>query len=154
ITQQHNIQATQLSGWWLDTGKKDDLLEANRVILDSYLGKSVEGEIDENSKVIGRVTIGSGCQLVNCTVRGPVIIGQNCHLENCYIGPYTSIGNSVTLIDTDIDHSVILEGAKITNIHQRIVDSLIGRRASLTPAQKRPKALSFMIGDDSQLQLI
>ncbi len=154
ITQQHDIQATQLSGWWLDTGKKDDLLEANRVILDSYLHNAIAGEIDENSKVIGRVTIDSGCQLVNCTVRGPVIIGQNCRLENCYIGPHTSIGNNVTLIDADIDHSVILEGAEIRNIHQRIVDSLIGRRASLAPAPKRPKALSFMIGDDSQLQLI
>lgn len=154
IIQKYDVKAKQLSGWWLDTGKKDDLLEANRIILDDYLNHFVEGEVDGNSKVIGRVTIGSSSQLINCTVRGPVIIGQNCHLENCYIGPYTSIGNHVTLIDTDIDHSVILEGAKIKNIHQRIVDSLIGRRANLTPAPKRPKALSFMIGDDCQLQLI
>lgn len=154
IEDQYSVQATELSGWWLDTGKKDDLLEANRIILDSYQTTSVHGEIDDDSQVIGRVEIGTGSQLVNCTVRGPVVIGQDCHLENCYIGPYSSIADQVTLVDTDIDHSVILQGAQVVNIHQRIVDSLIGQRAQLKIAPKRPKAMRFMIGDDCQIELV
>ena len=153
IEDKYTVQAQELFGWWLDTGKKDDLLEANRIILDTFAPKDVQGEIDEASQVIGRVEIGAGSQLVNCTVRGPVVIGENCHLEHCFIGPYSSIGDDVTLIDTDIDHSVILQGTKIENIHQRIVDSVIGRRAKLVVAPKRPKAMRFMIGDDCQLEL-
>ena len=154
ISTEKNVQAQELTGWWLDTGKKDDLLEANRIILDSYLTTKIEAEIDAHSKVIGRVRIGRDSQLVNCTVRGPVIIGENCHLENCFIGPYSSIANDVTLIDADLEHSVILKGAKLLNIHQRIVDSLIGQRALLTLAHKRPKALSFMIGDDCHIEIM
>ena len=149
-----NVQANQLSGWWLDTGKKDDLLEANRIILDSYLTTVVEGEVDAQSQVIGRVSIGAGSRLVNCTVRGPVTIGRDCYLENCFVGPYSSVSDGVTLIDTDIDHSVILQGAKVVNIHQRVVDSLIGQRACLGVAERRPKALRFMVGDDCQVELI
>jgi glucose-1-phosphate thymidylyltransferase len=154
IDQKCDIQATKLSGWWLDTGKKDDLLEANRIILDSYLQSKILGEVDANSQAIGRVELGSGSRLVNCTVRGPVIIGRDCHLENCFIGPYSSVGDRVTLIDTDIDHSVILHGAKVINIHQRIVDSVIGQHAQLTTAPRRPKALRFMIGDDCHIELM
>ncbi|MDJ0696537.1 glucose-1-phosphate thymidylyltransferase [Mastigocoleus sp. MO_188.B34] len=154
VTQQANVQANQLSGWWLDTGKKDDLLEANRIILDSYLATAVEGEVDARSQVIGRVAIGAGSRLINCTVRGPVIIGRDCYLENCFIGPYSSIYDQVTLIDTDIDHSVILQRTKVVNIHQRIVDSLIGQRAFLGVAERRPKALRFMVGDDCRVELM
>lgn len=154
INQQLLVQATQLSGWWLDTGKKDDLLEANCIILDSYLTPTIQGEVDSQSQVIGRVEIGAGSKLINCTVRGPVVIGQNCYLEHCFIGPYSSIADNVTLIDTDIDHSVILQGAKVVNIPHRIVDSVIGQRAQLTVAPRRPKALRFMVGDDCQVELM
>lgn len=154
ITQQQNVQAKQLTGWWLDTGKKDDLLDANCIILDSYLLSENQGKIDEKSKITGRVSISKNSQLINCTLRGPIIIGENCHLEDCFIGAYTSIGNNVTLKDIDIDHSVILEGATIVNINQRIVDSLIGQRAHITLAPKHPKALRFLIGDDSQIELM
>lgn len=147
------VTACQLEGWWLDTGKKDDLLEANRLILDTYLESSILCEIDTQSNVTGRVQIGKGSQVINSTIRGPVVIGDNCYLENCFIGPYTSIANNVTLVDADLEHSVVLEGAKITGIHQRIIDSLIGQRAQLTIAPRRPKALRFMIGDDSQIEL-
>jgi glucose-1-phosphate thymidylyltransferase len=154
ITLQKQVEASQLEGWWLDTGKKDDLLEANRIILDTRLEISIRGQVDEQSQVIGRVEIGAGTQVVNCTIRGPVIIGENCHLEHCFIGPYSSIADQVTLIDVDLEHSVILEGAQISGVHQRIVDSVIGRRAYLCQAPQRPKALRFMIGDDSQVELV
>jgi len=154
IDRQKKVEACQLEGWWLDTGKKDDLLEANRIILDTTcLTKSVLGEVDDRSQVIGRVQIGDGTKLINCTIRGPVIICSNCYLEHCFIGPYSSIGDRVTLIDVELDHSVILQSAKVVGIHQRIVDSVIGQRAQLTVAPQRPKALRFMIGDDSQIEL-
>jgi len=147
------VQACQLEGWWLDTGKKDDLLEANRLILDSDLTTDIQGEIDAQSQVIGRVQIGAGSRLVNCTVRGPVKIGEQCYLENCFIGPYSSIADRVTLQEVDLEHSVILDQASISGIHQRLVDSVIGQRARLTAASRRPKALRFLIGDDCQIEL-
>ncbi|MDJ0797344.1 MAG: glucose-1-phosphate thymidylyltransferase [Calothrix sp. MO_167.B12] len=153
IDEEKEVAACQLEGWWLDTGKKDDLLEANRLILDTYLTSSIVGEVDAQTNVSGRVQIGKQSQLVNCTVRGPVVIGNNCYLENCFVGPYTSIADHTTLIDADLEHSVILEGAKVAGIQQRIIDSVIGQRAQLTIAPRRPKALRFMIGDDSQIEL-
>ncbi len=149
-----SVEAEQLRGWWLDTGKKDDLLEANRIVLDTCLTTAIQGDIDARSQVIGRVEIGAGSKLRNCTIRGPVVIGQNCHLENCFIGPYSSIADRVTLIDTDLEHSVILQGATIEGIHQRIVDSVVGQRAHLKAAPQRPKALRFMIGDDCQIEVV
>lgn len=154
VDQQKAVEARQIQGWWLDTGKKDDLLEANRVILDTCLTASIRGEVDEQSQVIGRVQIGEGTRIVNCTIRGPVVIGENCHIENCFIGPYSSIASGVKLIDADLEHSVLLEGAMVTGIHQRIVDSLIGQRAQLREAPQRPKALRFMIGDDCQIEIM
>ncbi|MBD1212653.1 MAG: glucose-1-phosphate thymidylyltransferase [Dolichospermum sp.] len=153
IDQKKEVLAYNLDGWWLDTGKKDDLLEANRLILDTYLTKSILGDIDSKTQIIGRVEIGAKSKIINCTIRGPVIIGNNCYLENCFIGPYSSIADNSTLIETDLEHSVVLEGAKITGIQQRIIDSLIGQRAQLSIAPRRPKALRFLIGDDSQIEL-
>lgn len=147
------VEAFTLEGWWLDTGKKDDLLEANRIILDTQITPDVEGEVDDQSKVIGRVKIGAGTKVINSSIRGPAIIGENCYLENCFIGPYSSVADQATLIEADLEHSVILKGAKIDRIQQRLVDSVIGRRANLTVADRRPKALRFMIGDDSQVEL-
>lgn len=153
IDQQKNVEAFKIKGWWLDTGKKDDLLAANQIILDTCLESAVDGEIDSESRISGRVQIGKGSYITNCTIRGPVTIGENCHLENCFIGPYTSIADQATLVDADIDNSVILKGAKLTGIQQRIVDSLIGERAQIKAAPQHPKALRFMIGDDSQVEL-
>ena len=153
IDDHKSVEACTLEGWWLDTGKKDDLLSANQIILDSCITYDVAVEIDEKSQILGRVKIGKGTKLVNCSIRGPVIIGENCHLENCFVGPYSSVANKVTLIDAEIEHSVILSEAKIIGINQRIVDTVIGRRASLSTAPQRPKALRFMIGDDSQVEL-
>jgi len=104
-------------------------------------------------KLSVELAIGKNTKIVNSTIRGPVIIGENCYLENCFIGPYSSIANNVLLTEADLEHSVILDAAQLQGIHQRIVDSVIGQRAKLTVAPRRPKALSFMIGDDSQIQL-
>ena len=154
IDQQKRVEASELEGWWLDTGKKDDLLAANQTILDSCLTSAVVGSVDAQSQIIGRVQIGEGSQIINCTIRGPVAIGDNCHIENCFIGPYSSVADQVTLIDADLEHSVILQGAKINGVHHRIVDSVIGQRVNLTVAPQRPKALRFLIGDDCQIELV
>lgn len=154
ITEGKNVKACQLKDWWLDTGKKDDLLEANRIILDTNLMSNNQGIIEGNSQIIGRVAIGDNTKIINSTIRGPVIIGDNCHIENCFIGPYSSIANNVILTDADLEHSVILDSAQLKGIHHRIVDSVIGQRAKLILAPQRPKALSFMIGDDSYIQLV
>lgn len=148
-----SIEARQLKNWWLDTGKKDDLLEANRIILDTNLESENLGNIDDNSQLIGRVKVGKNTTIINSTIRGPVIIGEHCHIENCFIGPYSSIADRVKLTDTDLEHSVILESAEVLGIHQRVVDSVIGQRAKIYSVLKRPKAFSFMIGDDSQIEL-
>jgi glucose-1-phosphate thymidylyltransferase len=109
--------------------------------------------VDQHSHVIGRVTIGKGTKIINSTIRGPVIIGENCLIENSFIGPYSSIADGVIVHDTDLEHSVILEKARIDGIHQRIVDSVIGQRAKIEIVPKRPKAFRFMIGDDCQIEL-
>ena len=153
INNKKQVEACNLDGWWLDTGKKDDLLSANQIILDSCIKTAVEVEIDAKTQVMGRVQIGKGTQIINSTIRGPVVIGENCHIENSFIGPYSSIADGVTLIHADLEHSVILQGAKIIDIHQRIVDSVIGQRAQVVAAPARPKALRFMIGDDSLIEL-
>ncbi|HEY9624237.1 MAG TPA: sugar phosphate nucleotidyltransferase, partial [Crinalium sp.] len=153
INQQKRVEARQIQGWWIDTGKKDDVLEANRIILDTCLTSSNLGDVDAQSKIAGRVQIGVRSRIRNCSIRGPVIIGNDCHLENCFIGPYSSIADQATLIDTDIEHSVILQGAQVIGIRQRIVDSLIGQYAQVRMAPQRPQALRLTIGDDCQIEL-
>ncbi len=155
IDSQKAVEARQLHDWWLDTGKKDDLLEANRIILDAWPTICrMEGNLDGNSQVIGRVSVGQGTRIINSVVRGPVTIGQHCIIENAFIGPYSSLADNVLLKNVEIDHSVLLQGAEVADIQQRIVDSVIGQRARLTAAPPRPKALRFMIGDDSQVELV
>lgn len=153
IDQQNPVEALQIQGWWLDTGKKDELLEANQIILDTCLKPCIEGFVDATSKVSGRVKISPGSRVINCTIRGPVVIGSHCHLENCFIGPYSSVGDGVKLVDVDVEHSVILQDATVVGIDQRIVDSVIGQRVQLKAAAQRPKAVRLMVGDDCQIEL-
>lgn len=153
IDLQKPVEAFQLEGWWLDTGKKDDLLEANQIVLDAFPDSTVQGEVDEQSRLNGRVNIGQGSRVVNSVIRGPVTIGENCLIENSFVGPYSSIADGVVLSDADIEHSVILQDSKIEGVQERIVDSLIGERVRLIVAPRRPKALRFMVGDDSTIEL-
>jgi glucose-1-phosphate thymidylyltransferase len=154
LNQGKTVEALELQGWWLDTGKKDDLLEANRIILDSLVRQDKQGQIDETSKIIGRVAIAPSAQIINSTLRGPVIIGENCRIENSFIGPYSSIADTVVIQDADLEHSVILPGAQILGVQQRIVDSVIGQRVRLSLAPGQPRALRFLVGDDSQIELV
>ncbi|MBW4697345.1 MAG: glucose-1-phosphate thymidylyltransferase [Aphanocapsa lilacina HA4352-LM1] len=146
------VESVELTGWWLDTGKKDDLLEANRVILDEQVHCPMEGLLDEASKVSGRVCIGEGARLVRSMVRGPVTIGPECLIEDSYIGPYTSIAGGVQLKNVDIEHSVVMEKTRIDGAG-RIVDSLIGQRTVIARHNGKPEAHRFLLGDDSLIEL-
>ena len=147
-----DVSSHILSGRWLDTGKKDDLLEANRVVLDSLLRRDVRGKIDSKSKIVGRVEVRKGARVENSTIRGPVSIAEECYIMNSFIGPFTSIGSGTTVEDSSIGHSVILENSSIRQI-QRLEDSLIGTRVELRKADERFKAVKLFVGCDSSLEL-
>ncbi len=141
-----------LDGWWLDTGKKDDLLEANRVVLDEFLQRDLKCEIKDDSKIMGRVEIGTGTTVSNSTIRGPVSVAENCRLVNCFVGPFTSIGPGTVIEDCEIGHSVILENCKIQNI-ERLIDSIIGKGTEVVAHKDRIKAVRLFIGDDAKVEL-
>ena len=140
-----------LEGWWLDTGKKDPLLESNRRVLEE-LEPLVEGTLDDQSDVDGRVVVEAGAVLVNSHVRGPAIIGAGTTLTNTYIGPYTAIAPGCTVVDSEIENSVILERALIDGV-PRLVDSLIGRDTEVHRSGRRPRATRLMIGDHCSIDL-
>ena len=140
-----------LEGWWLDTGKKDPLLESNRRVLEE-LEPLVEGTLDDQSDVDGRVVVEAGAVLVNSHVRGPAIIGAGTTLTNSYIGPYTAIAPGCTVTDSEIENSVILERALIDGV-PRLVDSLIGRDTEVHRSGRRPRATRLMIGDHCSVDL-
>ena len=140
-----------LQGWWIDTGKKDPLLESNRRILE-HLEASNAGSVDEASSIEGRVVIQPGARIVNSRVRGPTIIGERTLVENSYIGPFTSVASDCSIVDSELDHSVVLENSRITGIG-RITDSLIGCDAEVERSGLRPRALRLMLGDHSKVDL-
>jgi glucose-1-phosphate thymidylyltransferase len=143
LTVRHEI----LEGWWIDTGKKDPLLDCNRVVLDT-LEPAIDGVVDELSRVAGRVVVEEDARLINSTVRGPAVIGRGTVLRDTYVGPYTSIDRDCELTDTEIEHSVVLEGSRITGI-RRIQDSLIGKQVEVVRSEQRPRATRLMLGDHS-----
>ncbi|MEM3407739.1 MAG: glucose-1-phosphate thymidylyltransferase, partial [Nitrososphaerota archaeon] len=124
-----------VKGWWLDTGKKDDILYANVLILDEKAKYNIKGEI-ENSKIIGRVEIEEKTKIINSEIRGPCIIGKDCLIQDSFIGPYTSIGNGTKIINSSIEHSIILENAFIKDV-EKIDDSLIGKNSKLIKNENR-----------------
>lgn len=151
VDQDKQVRHEVLEGWWIDTGKKDPLLECNRLVLDK-LEVDIAGSVDEASRVEGRVVIEEGAQIINSVVRGPAIIGRNTRIENTYVGPYSSISHECEIIDTEIDHSVVLEESRIIGV-SRLADSLIGRWVEVTPAPEMPKATRLMLGDHSRVEM-
>ena len=140
-----------LEGWWLDTGKKDPLLESNRRVLEE-LETRIDGTVDEQSEIDGRVVIEAGASIRNSHIRGPVIIGANTIVTDSYIGPFTAIAPECSITGSEVENSVILERAKIDGI-PRLVDSLIGRDTTVATTDRKPKATRLMIGDDCTINL-
>lgn len=146
------VKSFILERWWLDTGKKDDLLEANRVVLDELVSRELKGEVDEDSKVVGRVFLARRAQIKGSTIRGPADIGEGTVIRGSFIGPYTSIGNNSIIENSSLEHSVILDGARITNI-ERLEDSVVGRKAVVSGVDQNSRALRLMIGDDAEVKI-
>jgi glucose-1-phosphate thymidylyltransferase len=146
-----DVRPHMVSGWWKDTGRLEDLLEANREVLEA-LESRIEGSVDESSRVIGRVVLEEGASVVGSTVRGPAVIGQGTTVTDSYIGPFTSIYHSCVIADTEIEHSIVLEGSAIRSV-ARIEDSLIGKEVEVVPSDHLPRAHRLMLGDNSRVSL-
>lgn len=147
-----NVESFVLDTWWLDTGKKDDILTANAIVLDEWLKNIIDGSVDDSSKILGRVAIGKGSVIKKSTLRGPVIIGENVEIESSFIGPYTSIGDNVKIVKSSIEHSVIMNDSELREI-ERIEESLVGRRVLITKNNTSHKALRLLLGDDSVVEV-
>jgi glucose-1-phosphate thymidylyltransferase len=140
-------------GWWIDTGAPDEMLQANDLVLDE-IEHRLEGYIDRDSEVHGKVTIEQGAEIINSRIRGPAIIGEDSRIVNSYVGPFTSIYHHVLIENSEIEHSIVLEHSKILDIPYRIEDSLIGRQSVITRSPIKPKALKMMLGDHSNVGVL
>jgi glucose-1-phosphate thymidylyltransferase len=141
-----------ITGWWKDTGRLEDMLEANRIILDT-LAPRVEGLLGEDVRLEGKVVIQTGAQLRNCLVRGPAIIGSGTLIEQSYVGPFTSIYHDCTIRRSEIEHSIVLEGSVIDGVDGKIESSLIGKGCTVRSSPERPRAYRLMLGDQSRVEL-
>jgi glucose-1-phosphate thymidylyltransferase len=139
-----------VTGWWKDTGKLGDMLEANRLILET-LDRRLEGEVRGKTQIDGRVVLEASALIEDSVVRGPVIIGPGSRVVRAYVGPFTSIGPDVTIQDSEIEHSIVLEGSKILDLQVRVEDSLIGRGCRILRTPVMPRALRLMVGDRSEV---
>jgi glucose-1-phosphate thymidylyltransferase len=139
-------------GWWKDTGQVQDMLEANQLILDD-LATSVDGELID-SRVEGRVVIAEGARLERATVRGPAIVGRGTTITDAYIGPYTAVGDDVTISNAELEHSIVLSGSSIADLEYRIEASLIGKNVRIGRGPAFPKAYRFVVGDNADVQIL
>jgi glucose-1-phosphate thymidylyltransferase len=139
-------------GWWKDTGRLEDMLEANRLILDNLLER-VEGELVD-SQVDGRVVIERGARLERSTVRGPAIVGADARVRDCYIGPYTAVGERCTIVASEVEHSILLAGSSICELDGRVESSLLGRNVTVRKGDRQPRAYRFMVGDNSDVSIL
>jgi glucose-1-phosphate thymidylyltransferase len=146
------VRFDRVTTWWLDTGKKDDLLLANDTVLDDWLEHGIEGEVDAESQLVGRVRIEKGASVVRSTIRGPAVVGAGARLIDARIGPFTSVGENAVIERSGVEHSVLMEGARVHDI-DRLEDSLVGRRVVVHPGKSRPGAISLLVGDDCVVEL-
>ncbi|MBI5574314.1 MAG: glucose-1-phosphate thymidylyltransferase [Elusimicrobia bacterium] len=151
VEKKFNVIPHIINGWWKDTGKLEDMLEANRIILDT-LKKENLGKV-ENSTIEGKVVIQKNAEIKNSTIRGPVIIGENCKIFNSYIGPFTSVYFNTVIENSEIEHSIILENSKVKDV-KRVADSLIGQNVEVLKSEKKPQAYRIMVGDSSRVEII
>ena len=142
-----------ISGWWKDTGKLEDMLEANRMVL-SRAKRRIQGKLDNATRTEGDVIVGAGSVVENSVLRGPLVIGERCVIQNTYIGPFTSIYDNVTIRNSEIEHSIVLERCVIQDIPVRIEGSLIGKEVRIQRSQLKPTAYRFMVGDSSLVDVL
>ena len=146
------VRSHVITGWWKDTGKLEDLLEANRIVL-SGLESTVSGRLDQETSVEGTISVGEGTVIERSRLRGPLVIGKNCRLEESYVGPFTAIADGCQLTGAEIEHSIMLERSTLRGVPIRIESSLIGRDVVVTSSPARPRAHRLMVGDSSRVEL-
>jgi glucose-1-phosphate thymidylyltransferase len=155
IDKGYKVGAEVIKGWWKDTGKPDDILEANRLILED-IERDVSGAkvVDETSQISGRVKIGKESEIINSKILGPVIIGNKVKVVDSYIGSFTSLSDGVEIKKTEIEYSVVLENTKIENIKGRMQKCLIGKGVKIYHSKDLPRIYEFIIGDHSKVGLL
>ena len=141
-----------VQGWWKDTGRLEDMLAANRLVLDT-IATRVDGELVD-SQVDGRVIVESGARLERSSVRGPAIIGAGAQIVDAYVGPYTAIGENCVISGAEVEHSILLAGAEVRNLDGRIESSLLGRNVKIGRSERQPRAYRFMVGDNSEISIL
>jgi glucose-1-phosphate thymidylyltransferase len=146
----YEVHPHLVTGWWKDTGKIEDILEANRLILETIKG-NIQGNVDKTSKVNGEVILEKNVEVKNSIIRGPAIIGSESQIIDSYVGPFTSIQGNCKILKTEIEHSIVLEGSEILEIGSRIDESLIGREVKIYKSPPKPSAYRFMVSDKSEV---
>ena len=141
-----------LEGWWLDTGSRDDLLKANRIMLEEFATRRLLGNADPKSSIVGAVELGKGTVVENSQIKGPASIGANCVIRNSFIGSFTSLGDNSVIEDSSVENSVILGDCRIYS-SQPLVDSVIGQGARLNKVAKETARIRLFLGDDAVLDL-
>lgn len=153
IENDYQVSSTIIEGWWKDTGKLEDMLEANRMVLDD-IHTRILGSVSDDSEIHGRVIIQEGAEVLNSIIRGPVVLGRNAKVINSYIGPYTSISDGCIVEDSEIEHSIMLEDSHIKNIQTRIEGSLLGKNVKIAKSDSKPRSNRFMVGDNSEIIIL
>ncbi|MFH1238599.1 MAG: glucose-1-phosphate thymidylyltransferase [bacterium] len=152
IDHKFNVHPHIINGWWKDTGKLEDILEANRIILETMTAK-IDGKVDKKSKLEGNVIIEKGAEIINSVIRGPVVIGTGSKVIDSYIGPFTSVYFGVHIENSELEHSIVLENSRISDI-KRIEDSLIGQNVEIMKSKTKPVAYRIMVGDSSRVEVL
>jgi glucose-1-phosphate thymidylyltransferase len=152
VDQGKRVEPHIVKGWWKDTGRLEDMLAANRLVLDTIDGR-VEGELVD-SQVDGRVVIEPGARLERSAVRGPAIIGSGARLADCYIGPYTAIGEGCSIQNAEVEHSILLAGSVVRDLAGRMESSLLGRNVKIGRDHRQPRAYRFLVGDNSEIGIL
>jgi len=152
VDQGHRVEPHIVRGWWKDTGRLDDMLEANRLILDT-LERRIDGELVD-AQVEGRVVVEAGARLEHATVRGPAIIGTGAVLRDAYVGPYTAIGAGCVIENSEVEHSILLESSSVRGLAGRMESSLLGKNVHITRGNRQPRAYRFMVGDNSEIGIM
>jgi glucose-1-phosphate thymidylyltransferase len=156
INNAFDVGYSEITGWWKDTGKPEDLLEANRLILSKIMDDGepkIMGEVDGSSDIAGRVIIEEGAKVIKSAIRGPVIIGEGTLIENSYIGPFTSVYYGCEIKNSEVEYSIVLENCKIINANVRIERSILGREVKIYKNNSKPNTQKFMLGDQSTVEL-
>jgi glucose-1-phosphate thymidylyltransferase len=152
VDHDHRVQPHVVRGWWKDTGRLDDMLEANRLILDTLV-RRIDGVLEE-AQVDGRVVVEEGARLERATVRGPAIIGRGAVVRDAYVGPYTAVGRNCVIESAEVEHSILLEGSSVRNLGGRMESSLLGRDVAISRGDRQPRAYRFMVGDKSEIGIL